>query len=177
MNLTSYTHVFRLPVEPAAAFELFSNPLYLDALTPTWFRLRIHSPLPDPLGAGSEISYLLRWRGIPMRWTSRLTDWHSPCRFSYEQKTGPYRFFRHDHFFTAVEGGTEIRDHALFSAPGGALVNRFIAGPDLRRIFAHRERCALGVLNALQSDAPVAPRDAKRMPLTKASSSLIERPT
>ena len=149
MDLASYTHVFHLPVGVAEAFELFSNPRHLDALTPSWFRLQLRGPVPAPLGTGAEISYWLRWRGIPMRWTSRLMDWQAPDRFAYEQKVGPYKYFRHDHQFTAVQGGTEVCDRALFRAPGGHLVNRLVAEPDLRRIFAHREGSALEVLRSL----------------------------
>ena len=176
MSPASYSHVFRLPVAPATAFELFSNPFHLDSLTPSWFRLLPQKPVPDPLSAGAEITYRLRWRGLPMRWTSRITDWDSPSSFSYEQKVGPYRLFRHEHYFTEVDGGTEIHDHAVFEAPGGNLVNRLIAGPDLRRIFEHRERRALELLDRLQSEGP-DPRAARRIPRTRASSSAIERPT
>lgn len=136
---SSYRHVFRLPVERRELFGLFSDPRLLDLLTPPWFRLRPLGPLPRRLGAGSEISYRLRWRGLPLRWVSRITDWREPGYFAYEQQRGPYRYFRHEHLFDAVEGGTEVVDRVFFRAPGGPLADRWIAGPDLRRIFAYRE--------------------------------------
>lgn len=140
--VSAYRHVFRLPAEREALFELFSDPRLLDTLTPPWFRLRPLGELPRRLRAGSEISYRLRWRGVPLRWTSRITDWRPPGFFAYEQLRGPFRYFRHEHSFEASGGGTEVVDRVVFRAPGGSLADRLIAGPDLRRIFAFRERQA-----------------------------------
>ncbi len=138
----SYSHSFRLPVERAEVFELFSNPRRLDGLTPPWFRLHPLQEIPRTLHAGLEITYRLLWHGLPLRWTSVLTDWREPHYFAHEQRRGPYRYFRHEHFFADVEEGTEVCDRVHFRAPGGALVNRLLAEPDLRRIFTFRERRA-----------------------------------
>ncbi|MDH3255041.1 MAG: SRPBCC family protein [Acidobacteriota bacterium] len=143
---TSYTHSFRLPADRRAVFDLFADPRLLDQLTPGWFRLQPTGAVPERLGAGIAISYRLRWRGLPFRWTSLLTEWQAPEFIAYEQRRGPFRFFRHEHVFETVDGGTEVCDRVIFLAPGGALADRFIAGPDLRRIFAYRERQALALL-------------------------------
>ncbi len=143
MSLASrYAHTFRLPVERRVVFALFADPRYLDFLTPPWFRLRPIGDLPERLGAGSEISYRLRWRGLHFRWTSRMTDWRAPEFFAYEQLQGPYQSFRHEHLFADVASGTEVRDRVIFRAPGGRFTDRWIAAPDLERIFAFRERRA-----------------------------------
>jgi len=183
-----YSHVFSLPFERDHVFALFADPRHLDLLTPPWFRLAPSEPLPAQPGPGVEIRYRLRWRGIPWRWTSLITDWREPDFFAYEQKQGPYRFFRHEHAFTSTTSGTQICDRVLFRGPAGALADRLIALPDLRRIFDYRERVASSVL-AAQARAlehliaphcgrPPGPhRVASRMPRTSASSSPIERPT
>ena len=75
---SSYIYSFHLPVERRTVFELFANPLYLDLLTPSWFQLRPLSEVSGKLEVGAEISYQLRWRGLPFRWTSLLTDWQAP---------------------------------------------------------------------------------------------------
>ena len=153
-----YTYRFELPVARETLFSLFSEPRYLDLLTPAWFRLHPIGAIPEPLGEGSEISYRLRWRGLPFRWTSRLTDWRHGEFFAYEQERGPYLYFRHEHFFTLVEGGTAVTDRVLFRTPGGLLGDRWVARPDLRRIFATRQRRALPLLRALAVGEPVSPR-------------------
>jgi len=152
-EMSSFSHSFRLPVERGAVFDLFADPRYLDSLTPPWFRLRPLEEVPESLGAGVEIPYRLRWRGLPLRWTSLVTDWRSPEYFAYEQKRGPYRFFRHEHSFERVDGGTEILDRVWYRTPAGALADRLIAQPDLQRIFAFRERRALTLLRPPELEA------------------------
>ncbi len=147
-DATCYSHRFRLPYDRREVFDLFADPHALDRLTPSWFRLHPASDLPEDLGAGSEITYRFRWRGLPLPWTSRLTDWDAPRFLAYEQRRGPYRYFRHEHFFEPVDGGTEVLDRVYFRSPGGRLFDRLIATPDLKRIFACRERKALALLGA-----------------------------
>lgn len=148
-----YAHVFRLEAPVGRVFGLFSNPGYLDLLTPPWFRLRILGEPPTPLQAGVEISYSLRWRHLPFSWTSRLTEWN-PCeRFTYVQVKGPYRDFRHEHVFKSLGDETEVTDVVYFSTPGGRLADKLISKPDLRRIFAYRERAAARMLSAFGDPA------------------------
>ncbi len=139
-RIRSYAHTFRLPYERGALFDLFSNPRHLDSLTPSWFRLQLLADPPPELTVGSEISYRLRWRGLPLRWTSVVTDWRRPAYLAYEQKQGPYLYFRHDHVFETAGAGTEIVDRVSFRSPGGRLVDRWIVQPELERIFAYREQ-------------------------------------
>lgn len=102
-----------LPVSTDRAFHLLSDPLRLDELTPAWFRLR---PLAVParLEVGTTIEYRMRWRRLPLRWVSVMTDWQRPHVSTYEQLRGPYRFFRHEHLFRAVSAGTEVTDRIQF---------------------------------------------------------------
>ena len=148
-----YSHVFSLPSARDEVFALFADPRHLDHLTPPWFRLAPSEPLPAQPGPGVEIRYRLRWRGIPLRWTGLITDWREPDFFAYEQKHGPYRYFRHEHAFTSTTSGTEICDRVLFQGPAGALADRLIALPDLRRIFTYRERVASSAPAGRQANA------------------------
>lgn len=160
---SSYSYTFRVALDRRTVFQLLAEPRILDRLTPPWFRLRPRTEIPAELEVGTEISYRLRWRGLPFQWTSRITDWVPDEFFAYEQKRGPYRFFRHEHSFTAGKGFTEIRDDVFFRAPGGRLADSLIARPDLRRIFAFRERHLAAVLEELQADT-AAGRLASRIP-------------
>ena len=153
--VATYEHTFRLPAERKRVFELFSDPHRLDLVTPDWFRLVPASTVSGELRAGDEIEYRLRWRGVPLRWTSRITDWRGPEYFAYVQETGPYRFFRHEHYFRPAPGGTEVRDLVHFRTPAGRLADRWIARPDLRRIFRCRESRSRRIL--LRTPPPAAP--------------------
>ena len=201
---SSYSHVFSLPAGVEDVFRLFSDPGLLDALTPSWFELEPAPGFPRPLAPGSEITYRLRWRGLPLRWTSRIVDWEPPHLLTYEQVRGPYRAFRHEHRFEAETGGTRVTDRVVFRAPGGRLIERLLVRPDLERIFRHRERAARRILGTRAPGSRVgrcsgpppgargapgtlgaeacdpqadAARGASLMPLTRASSSAIEPPT
>lgn len=147
--IPTYTHSFELPWERPRVFELFSDPQRLDRLTPQWFRLRPLGDATVELEEGTEIAYDLRYRGLPLRWTSRITDWQAPDFFAYEQRHGPYLRFRHEHIFESFAGGTRVRDTARYRAPGGRLVEGLIVRPELRRIFAYRERMAWREMLAL----------------------------
>ena len=170
--LETYSHEFHLPAERRAVFSLFADPGALDQLTPPWFRLLPLGDFPTPLGPGMEISYRLRWRGLPLRWTSRIVAWRRPDCIVYEQVRGPFLAFRHEHFFSSTGDGTEVVDRVIFRAPGGGLPNRWIALPELRRIFAFREQQALRLFQP--TDA--AGRGARRIPWTRAASSAIDLP-
>jgi ligand-binding SRPBCC domain-containing protein len=194
---SSYSHSFTLPAGLEATFRLFSDPGLLDSLTPSWFRLKPTSPVSLPLAPGIEISYRLRWRGLPLRWISRVVEWKPPHLLTYEQVRGPYRLFRHEHRFETEETGTRVFDRVIYRAPGGRPIRSFVVRPDLEKIFRHRERAARRALEGristsraqaaldrrLAAGAWELQEDTARveagsfMPRTSASSSAMEPPT
>ena len=119
-------------------FHLLADPRNLNGLTPHWFDLVPATEVPNQLTTGVAIDYLLRWRAVPLRWTSVITEWSRGERVTYEQGHGPYEFFRHEHRFEDCPRGTRVTDHVSFVAPGGWAVRRLIVAPDLRRIFRYR---------------------------------------
>lgn len=151
----------------------------LDAVTPPWFGL---TPLASPsaLFVGAEIEYRFRWRLLRTRWRSRIVAWQPYRFFAYEQVVGPFRYFRHEHRFEIIGGGTRMTDRVVYRCRGGRLVDRLLVAPDLDRIFAFRG-AALGWLLSSETgtvEAPTAQRSArsapKRRPCATASSSAIE---
>ena len=55
---------------------------------------------------------------------------------------GPYRQWIHEHTFEARDGGTLLRDRVDYAVPGWFLeptLDRFVVGPDVRRIFDFRK--------------------------------------
>lgn len=134
----SYEVRFLLPATIERCFALFCDPSRLNSLTPDWFDLRPLEPAPKALSAGTEIAYRLRWRGLPMRWTSRIVEWEPPQHLTYEQALGPYRSFRHEHRFHPVSGGTEILDRVIYRPYGGSVTDRLFVRSDLETIFRHR---------------------------------------
>lgn len=59
--------------------------------------------------------------GIRQRLTSRITEFRRPVLFADEALSGTFQSLRHVHMFTAVEGGTLMRDTLTWTAPLGPL--------------------------------------------------------
>lgn len=139
--------VFRCSVALEApldnVFAFFANARNLELLTPPWLRFQVLTEGEIPMEPGTRIDYRLRLRGLPLRWRSEITAWEPPHRFVDEQMKGPYRTWIHEHRFRREEqpgrGPVVVAsDEVRYEAPGGALVHRFLVGPDLRRIFRYR---------------------------------------
>lgn len=141
-----FSYSFALPASLERSFELFSDPHSLNTLTPTWFDLQPLRAVSGDLEIDMEISYRLRWRGLPMRWISRIVEFEPPHLLTYEQARGPYLAFRHEHRFRASSNATEVEDQVEYRTRGGALIDRLLVRPDLERIFRFRFRAARDLL-------------------------------
>jgi len=129
-----------LPRPLDEVFPFFSDALNLERITPPWLRFRVLTPAPIVMSVGALIDYRLRFRGLPIRWRTRISEWDPPHRFADEQVRGPYRRWVHVHLFEDLEGSTRVVDRVTYDHRGGRLLNRLLVGPDVRRIFAYRER-------------------------------------
>ncbi len=95
------------------------------------------------MATGSVFEYAMRLRGLPIRWTSRITRFEPPHRFTYIQLRGPYAFWEHDHRYAETERVTTIRDevrYALPLGPIGRVANRLFVRRELDHIFRQRSR-------------------------------------
>jgi ligand-binding SRPBCC domain-containing protein len=120
-------------------FQFFSQAENLERLTPAFLNFRILTPTPLTMSAGTTIDYRLRLRGVPITWRSEITRWDPPHCFVDEQRTGPYRRWKHTHLFESQHGGTLVTDRVEYATWGGALVNALFVEPELRRIFDYRQ--------------------------------------
>ncbi len=134
-------------------YDFFANPENLERITPPWLRFRIVSPQPVQMKQGATIDYKLRIHGIPIRWTSQITDCKPPFRFVDEQLKGPYKVWIHEHIFEpGPDGGTKIIDKISYAAAGGSLINNLFVRPDLRRIFQYRSEKIVEILGGVPLD-------------------------
>lgn len=124
---------------PEELFPFFSDARNLEKITPTFLRFQLVTPSPIEMRAGTQIEYVLRVRGIRLRWRSDITFWEPPHRFVDVQLLGPYRWWHHEHRFESVPGGTRAVDAVEYAVPGGWLVDFLFVRRDLRRIFDYRE--------------------------------------
>jgi ligand-binding SRPBCC domain-containing protein len=121
-------------------FAFFSNAANLGRLTPPWLNFRIITPQPIEMHVGQLIDYRLRIRGVPVRWQSEITVWNPPHQFDDEARRGPYKYWRHRHWFVADGDGTRVFDEAHYGVPGGAFVHWLLVRRDVRKIFEFRQR-------------------------------------
>lgn len=129
-----------VPRERGEVFDFFGDALNLESITPPWLHFHVLTPRPIAMHAGALIDYRLRLHGVPLRWRTKITAWE-PCeRFVDEQLVGPYRFWRHEHTFTEVAGGTLVRDQVDYAVPGGAFLHWLLVRRDVAKIFAYRRQ-------------------------------------
>ncbi len=131
-------------------WRFFSDPRNLARITPPTLDFRVLSDLPQSIRAGLLIEYRVRpLLGVPVRWLTEITHVDAPHYFVDDQRAGPYRIWHHEHFFAEQPGGlVEIRDlvtYALPFGPFGNLAHLPIVLPQLRKIFAYREKAVVEI--------------------------------
>jgi uncharacterized protein len=124
-------------------FSFFCDAGNLERITPEWLQFKILSTQPIRMAVDTRIDYLLRWRGVPMRWRTRILVWQPPEKFVDVQEKGPYRLWQHTHSFYECPGGTRMIDELRYALPLGNLgrgLHRLWIRKDLEAIFDFRRR-------------------------------------
>jgi ligand-binding SRPBCC domain-containing protein len=122
-------------------FEFFSRPENLERITPGWVGFRLLTPQPIDMKAGAVLDYTIRLLGLPVRWTTLISDYEPPHRFSDVALRGPYRFWCHTHTFEKDGQETIMIDEVRYALPFGILgdlVHRLWVRRQLDCIFDYR---------------------------------------
>ena len=130
-----------LPLERTFAF--FSRAENLEAITPPWLKFRLITKIPIEMKRGTIIEYNLRINGFPVYWRTLIAEYDPPHRFVDVQQKGPYKLWRHEHTFEAVDDGTLMRDRVEYQIGYGILgeiARRLFVERQLRQIWYYRER-------------------------------------
>ena len=127
-----------VPASLTAAFAFFADASNLERLTPSWLNFTILTPRPLDMATGIEIDYRIRLYGLAIPWRSRIDAWQPRVRFVDRQVIGPYGWWRHEHRFESVAGGTRVVDHVEYMPRAGWLTAAIVRR-DLDRIFAYRK--------------------------------------
>lgn len=141
-------HVYRLhrtqilPISLDAAWDFLCRPEHLRDLTPPGVGLTVTSDLPDRMYPGLIITYRLGlYSMFYFNWVTEITQAEPLSYFIDEQRSGPYRFWHHEHRLRAVEGGVEMKDLVHYALPFGVLgrmVHAAIVKNQLIAIFDYR---------------------------------------
>lgn len=143
MKAYQFVVVQKIPLSLSETWDFFSSPLNLAKITPAEMAFTIvsDSGMISKMYPGMLISYKVSVAGIKLDWMTEITHVVDEKYFVDEQRFGPYKFWHHQHHFTEIEGGVEIKDivtYGLSFGPLGALANKVYVGPKLQQIFEFR---------------------------------------
>jgi len=135
--------VQKIPVSLDQAWDFFSNPANLSAITPAGIGFDIRSKHHgNSMYAGQIIEYTVRpILGIPLYWMTEITHVSDKKYFIDEQRFGPYALWHHQHHFKEIPGGVEMTDIVHYKIPCwvlGDLANALLVKRQLKQIFDHR---------------------------------------
>jgi ligand-binding SRPBCC domain-containing protein len=144
----------RIAAPPARCFDLARDVVAHQRSTAASRERAVGAVTSGLLGLDDEVTWEAMHFGLRLRLTSRITEFAPPTRFTDEMVRGPFRRFRHEHQFLAVEGGTEMVDTIDYTSLLGPL-GRLADGLVLRRYMTRlqRERNAY-LKRAAESAAP-----------------------
>ena len=138
-------------------WAFFSRAENLPEITPPALGFRVVTAGPIELRQDSEIDYVIRWMGVPIRWRTRIIDWSPPGQFIDLQIRGPYSLWHHQHRFVETAAGTTVcRDRVIYRLPMGwvgRLAHPLIVRRQLVRIFEYRRKVIgerVGLVRAVQ---------------------------
>mgnify|MGYP000722411960 CR=1 FL=1 len=144
MNTYRINRLQILPISIETAWDFFSNPLNLSAITPPWLNFRVTSSVAGRMYPGMIITYQLTpVAGFPVNWVSEITHVREPMFFVDEQRIGPYRFWHHQHVFTPIDVGVEMTDivhYQLPLGPVGRVFHNALVRKKLEAIFDYRRK-------------------------------------
>ncbi|MEO8711293.1 MAG: SRPBCC family protein [Parafilimonas sp.] len=133
----------RMAVDINTAWDFFSNPENLNAITPKNIGFKI---IGDNYGkdmyAGQIIEYKVKpLLGIPLYWMTEITYVKHQEYFVDEQRFGPYSLWHHQHHFRQINNGIEMTDIVHYKIPFwfvGDAANTLFVKNQLKKIFEFR---------------------------------------
>ena len=135
--------VQKMPVSIEDAWNFFSSPVNLRAITPGSMGFKIISKNHgDKMYAGQVIEYKVTpFLSIPLYWMTEITHADELKYFIDVQRKGPYSLWHHQHHFKKIEGGVEMTDIVHYKNPFGFIgqaANFLFVKRQLKKIFEYR---------------------------------------
>lgn len=126
------------------AWDFFSNPANLNEITPAHMNFKIMSGLDNGFYPGMIITYKIKpFLGITMNWVTEITQLREGQFFIDDQRSGPYKYWHHQHHFRATENGVEMTDILHYAAPFGIigkLAELLFVNRQVKHIFNYRKK-------------------------------------
>ena len=139
----SFKTVQHLPVTLEKAWNFFSDPANLAAITPAGLSFRIISNHHgEKMYAGQLIEYIVKpVLRIPVYWMTEITHVEYQKYFVDEQRYGPYSLWHHQHHFKQKGLEVEMMDIVHYKIPFGFIgdiANAIFIKKQLKEIFDYR---------------------------------------
>ena len=130
-----------VPGSLETVFNFFNRPENLERLTPDTLKFNMLTPSPVTMHNGAVFDYTIGLMGLPMRWTSVITNYDPPHHFVDVQLKGPYAYWHHKHSFQPRGDDVEVTDEIHYEI-GFSLFGKVLLRPlvqrQLKSIFAFR---------------------------------------
>jgi len=141
----SFQTVQKIPISLEKAWDFFSNPANLQAITPSGMGFKVISKYHgDKMYPGQIIEYKVSpVMSIPLYWMTEITHVENRKYFVDEQRFGPYVMWHHQHHFKEVDGLVEMTDIVHYKLPLwflGDIANGLFVKKQLKDIFDFRFR-------------------------------------
>ncbi|QQR80723.1 MAG: TIGR01777 family protein [Deltaproteobacteria bacterium] len=108
-----------VPKKVSEVFSFFSDAKNLQEITPPWLHFKIKGMTTDKIQKDTELNYQLKIRGLPVKWTTLITQWMPNKSFQDVQLKGPYAKWHHTHTFEPMGDGTLVTDRVEYKVPMG----------------------------------------------------------
>jgi len=143
MAAHSIKTVQKIPVSLKEAWDFFSSPANLRAITPANMGFKIISEYNgEKMYPGQVIEYKVSpIFNIPLYWMTEITHVEELEYFIDVQRKGPYALWHHQHHFKEIEGGVEMTDIIHYKNPLGfigEIANSLFVKKELKKIFEYR---------------------------------------
>ncbi len=133
----------KLPVSLETAWDFFSRPANLAQITPEHMAFKVTSEMEnDQMFPGQIITYnVFPFKGISTSWVTEITHVMDYNYFVDEQRFGPYSMWHHEHWFSVINGGIEMKDRVSYKVPFGLIgriIEKLFIRKQLKTIFEYR---------------------------------------
>lgn len=132
----------QLPISLDEIWKFFAYPSNLKKITPPDLGFNIVSGGEGLMYKGMIVTYDVNsiFR-MPFTWVSEVTEMEEKKMFVDFQRSGPYEYWNHQHYFREISNGVEITDILEYKMPLGILgsmVHPFLVKGKIEKIFAYR---------------------------------------
>lgn len=149
-------------------FEFISNPKNIESVYPKDMRFKVLE-MPERIYNGAVVTMSALLMGQVFKWNTVIKDLNRPYGFVDEALDSPFRYWRHRHMLSSMDGKCIMKDRIEFSTALGFLGDRF-AERMISNILEYRNTLISKIFNkSNDNDAVYAEERYNRKDPTKIS--------